>query len=56
MMRKVLAAIALALVSPALAAPVAVDGGVTEGIDLPSGVSAWLGVPFAVRLQQFQVV
>jgi para-nitrobenzyl esterase len=27
--------------------PVAVDGGLIDGISLPSGVDAWLGVPFA---------
>ncbi len=47
MMRKALAAIALALANPALAAPIAVDGGLTQGIELPTGVSAWLGLPFA---------
>lgn len=47
MMRKALAIVALALTSPALAKPLSVDGGAIEGIDLPSGVSAWLGVPFA---------
>lgn len=47
MMRQFLAAIALGLASPALAAPLTIDGGTVEGIDLPSGVSAWLGVPFA---------
>lgn len=47
MMRRFLAAIALALGTPALAAPLTVDGGAIEGTDLPSGVSAWLGVPFA---------
>lgn len=47
MIRKALAAIALALAAPVLASPLAVDGGQIEGVDLPSGVSAWLGVPFA---------
>lgn len=49
MIRPFLAALALGLSAPALAAPapVTVDGGAIEGIELPSGVSAWLGVPFA---------
>lgn len=42
------AAVALALLAgPAVAAPLHVDGGLIEGITLPSGVRAWLGVPFA---------
>ena len=32
---------------PARAAPLPVDGGLVEGTTLPSGVRAWLGVPFA---------
>lgn len=47
MIRRLLAALLLAGASPALADPVAVDGGLIEGTTLPSGVSAWLGVPFA---------
>lgn len=31
----------------AVAAPLRVDGGLVEGIAMPSGVRAWLGVPFA---------
>ena len=46
MIRRALAAAAL-LAAPAQAAPVAVDGGRIEGVKLASGVSAWLGVPFA---------
>lgn len=47
MIRKALAALLLGLASPALADPVSVDGGMIEGTTLPSGVAAWLGVPFA---------
>ncbi len=47
MIRPLLALAALALAAPALAKPVAVDGGKVEGVTLPSGVQAWLGVPFA---------
>jgi len=48
MIRRVLLALA-ALCAPtlAMAKPVAVDGGQIEGTILPSGVRAWLGVPFA---------
>lgn len=41
------AALALGASVPAHAAPIAVDGGQIDGITLPSGVAAWLGVPFA---------
>src|SRR5689334_5651303 len=37
----------MAQLSPAQAAPIPVDGGSVEGIILPSGIRAWLGVPFA---------
>ncbi|MCX7283196.1 MAG: carboxylesterase family protein [Novosphingobium sp.] len=47
MIRKALSALLLTAATPALAEPVAVDGGAIEGITLPSGVKAWLGVPFA---------
>lgn len=47
MIRRLLAAAALALGSPAWAQPIPVDGGTVEGVTLPSGVRAWLGVPFA---------
>ncbi|MBK9011192.1 carboxylesterase family protein [Novosphingobium sp.] len=47
MIRALLATAALALAVPALAKPIAVDGGKIEGVALPSGVNAWLGVPFA---------
>lgn len=47
MTRTLLAALLLAGATPAVAGPIAVDGGAVEGIDLPSGVKAWLGVPFA---------
>ncbi|WP_179562401.1 carboxylesterase family protein [Sphingomonas sp. R3G8C] len=47
MIRRILAALALGLAAPAQAEPVAVDGGLVEGTTLPSGVAAWLGVPFA---------
>lgn len=40
-------ALAVAVATPAAAAPVAVTGGQIEGTVLPSGVAAWLGVPFA---------
>lgn len=46
-MRRLLASAALVLAAPALAKPVEVDGGQIEGTVLPSGVRAWLGVPFA---------
>ena len=48
MIRRCLLACA-ALLAPlqAIARPVAVDGGQIEGVVLPSGVRAWLGVPFA---------
>jgi para-nitrobenzyl esterase len=46
--RLVLAAlIALLAASPGLARPIAVDGGLLEGVTLRGGVEAWLGVPFA---------
>ncbi len=47
MIRRLLAALALGLAAPAQAAPIVVDGGMIEGTTLPSGVQAWLGVPFA---------
>ena len=47
MIRKLATLAALALATPVLAKPVAVDGGKIDGIILPSGVQAWLGVPFA---------
>lgn len=47
MIRRLLAALALGLTAPAQAEPIAVDGGQVEGTTLPSGVAAWLGVPFA---------
>lgn len=47
MIRKLLCPALLALSAPALSQPVAIDGGRIEGVTLPSGVSAWLGVPFA---------
>lgn len=46
-MRKVLAAVLLTVAAPVVAQPTAVDGGQVDGITLPSGVLAWLGVPFA---------
>jgi para-nitrobenzyl esterase len=42
-----LVALGLSVATPALSKPVAVDGGRIDGVTLPSGVSAWLGVPFA---------
>jgi para-nitrobenzyl esterase len=45
--RALFATAALTLAAPVLARPVAVDGGKVEGVTLPSGVNAWLGVPFA---------
>lgn len=47
MIRRLIGTLLLGLAAPATAAPVTVDGGIVEGIELPSGVSAWLGVPFA---------
>jgi len=44
---RLIALAALALATPALAKPIPVDGGKVEGVTLPSGVQAWLGVPFA---------
>ncbi len=38
---------ALSAAGSAAAKPAAIDGGLIEGARLPSGVSAWLGVPFA---------
>ncbi|MDE2561595.1 MAG: carboxylesterase family protein [Sphingomonadales bacterium] len=46
-MRRLAIALALAAAPAAQAKPLAVDGGAIEGITLPSGVDAWLGVPFA---------
>ncbi|HWJ70760.1 MAG TPA: carboxylesterase family protein [Sphingobium sp.] len=40
-------ALALLTAGVAHAEPIAVDGGQIEGVTLPSGVNAWLGVPFA---------
>jgi para-nitrobenzyl esterase len=45
--RYALAAALLSACAPLAAAPIAVDGGAIEGVTLPSGVKAWLGVPFA---------
>jgi para-nitrobenzyl esterase len=42
-----LACMAMACGMSASAAPQRVDGGLVEGVALPSGVRAWLGVPFA---------
>lgn len=36
-----------AIVPAAHAKPIRVDGGAIDGVTLPSGVAAWLGVPFA---------
>lgn len=47
MIRRLLSALLLTLATPALAEPISVDGGRIEGTTLPSGVSAWFGVPFA---------
>lgn len=47
MIRKLFAALVLAATPPAFAKPVEVDGGLIEGVTLPSSVNAWLGVPFA---------
>ncbi|HEX7709852.1 MAG TPA: carboxylesterase family protein [Sphingomonadaceae bacterium] len=48
MIGRLIAAIALALIAtPLHARPIPVDGGQVDGIALPSGVEAWLGVPFA---------
>ena len=52
MMRRLVRGAALALAgalfaAPAGAEPVRVDGGLVEGIGLPDGIDAWLGVPFA---------
>jgi len=47
MIRWLLAAALLAIAPPVLGKPIKVDGGLIEGITLPSGISAWLGVPFA---------
>ncbi len=46
-MRRRLAFAALLCANAATAQPIAVDGGRIDGIVLPSGISAWLGVPFA---------
>ena len=42
-----LAAAAWSAAAGAQSRPVAVDGGSIDGVTLPSGVQAWLGVPFA---------
>jgi para-nitrobenzyl esterase len=42
-----LAALTLGSTAMAQSAPIAVDGGRIQGVVLPSGVSAWLGIPFA---------
>jgi len=47
MIRGLIASVLLAAAAPALAAPIAVDGGLVEGVSLPSGVKGWFGVPFA---------
>ena len=48
MLARMIAAITLMMTPvPAAAAPIAVDGGRIDGVVLPSGVRAWLGVPFA---------
>lgn len=47
MIRKLIAALSLAAAQSALAEPIEVDGGQIEGVTLPSGIEAWLGVPFA---------
>lgn len=47
MIARAVAALLLAGAVPAAARPVAVDGGQIAGTVLPSGVEAWLGVPFA---------
>ena len=48
MFARLIAALTLALTPlAALAEPIAVDGGRIDGVTLPSGVRAWLGVPFA---------
>lgn len=47
MIRRLLAALTLAFAPPVLADPIRVDGGLVEGVTLPSGIAAWLGVPFA---------
>jgi para-nitrobenzyl esterase len=44
---RLLTAALLALAPPAAAEPIVIDGGALEGVTLPSGVQAWLGVPFA---------
>lgn len=47
MIRKLITALSLAAAQSALAEPIEVDGGQIEGVTLPSGIEAWLGVPFA---------
>ncbi|NIJ07599.1 para-nitrobenzyl esterase [Sphingomonas vulcanisoli] len=37
----------MTVAAPVVAKPIAVDGGLIDGISLPSRVDAWLGVPFA---------
>jgi para-nitrobenzyl esterase len=46
-MKALVLAVALSLTGPVAAQTVAVDTGQVEGKTLPSGVRAWLGVPFA---------
>ncbi len=46
-MKRVLALALLLSSGSAAAQTIAVDGGRIDGVTLPSGVSAWLGVPFA---------
>jgi para-nitrobenzyl esterase len=45
--RGVIAALLAAMSCGVVAGPMRVDGGLVEGVSLPSGVRAWLGVPFA---------
>lgn len=49
MIRRALAALALLLAgsTAAQAEAIKVDGGLIDGISLPSGTEAWLGIPFA---------
>ncbi len=39
--------LAIGGITPAVATPLRVDGGLVEGVTLPSGVRAWFGIPFA---------
>ena len=47
MIRALQLAAAALIATPALAEPVAVDGGLIEGKELGDGVTGWFGVPFA---------